>query len=236
MNDNNEVTTIRKFPYSNNFDLYENKDEKMWILSSNGIYVVPADELVANGEISPVYYSGDNGLPCITTANSYSELTEDGDLYIAGTTGIAKVNIEKSFEDVGKIKMSVPYIEGDGVRFYADASGTITIPSNINKITVYEYVYTYSLINPQVSYYLKGLSDNVTTVKRSELNPVDYTNLKGGEYSFVMQLKDEHGKGSNEMSVRIVKEKAFTETIWFYVLMAILLAAVIAVMVRAYIR
>ncbi|MBR5337177.1 MAG: HD domain-containing protein [Lachnospiraceae bacterium] len=236
MDSDDKVTTIAKFPYSNNFDMYENSEGKMWILSSNGIYVVPTDELVANGDISPVFYGADNGLPCIATANSYSELTSSGDLYISGTTGVARVNIEESAEDVGSIKMTVPYVEGDGKRYYADDSGTITLPSKVNKLTVYAYVFTYSLINPQVSYSLKGLSDNVTTVRRSELAPVDYTNLSGGDYYFTMQLRDDHGKGSNEMSIHIVKEKAFHETIWFYVLMILLAVAVIALIVRAYIR
>ena len=73
---------------------------EIWVLSSNGIYVTTADELIENEEINPVFYSRDNGLPCVTTANSYSDLTEDGVLYIAGTTGVAKVNIEEPFEDV----------------------------------------------------------------------------------------------------------------------------------------
>ena len=236
MNDEYKVTTISKFPYSNNFDMYENKDGKMWILSSNGVYVVSADELLANGEISPVFYDADNGLPVITTANSYSELTEEGDLYIAGTTGVAKVNIEKPFEDVARLKMSVPYIEGDGKRYYPDDTGTINLPSDIHKVTVYPYVYTYSLVNPRVSYYLKGLTDIATNLRRNELTPIDYTNLSGGEYTFVMQIQDEHGKSSNEMEVRIVKEKAFTETILFYALVIIAILAVAALAATAYIR
>ena len=80
MDEDLNITTINQFPYSNNFDLYENRNGDMWILSSNGIYVVPVDRLLANGEIDPVYYGMDNGLPCIATSNSYSALSEDGDL------------------------------------------------------------------------------------------------------------------------------------------------------------
>lgn len=174
------ITTIREFPYSNNFDLYENSKGEMWVLSSNGIYVTTTDELLSNGEISTVYYSRDNGLSCIATSNSYSELTKDGDLYIAGSTGVAKVNIEQPFESVDDIKMSVPYVEADGTLIYPDDSGTITIPSNVKKLTIYGYVYNYTLMNPQVTYYLNGFDDTHTTVKRSELVPIDYTNLSGG--------------------------------------------------------
>ena len=100
-----KVTTIQKFPYSNNFDLYENSKGEMWILSSNGVYVVLVDELLANGTLNPVFFGRENGLPCIATANSFSALTDEGDLYIAGTTGVAKVNIENTYDDVNNVKM-----------------------------------------------------------------------------------------------------------------------------------
>ena len=230
------VTTIEKFPYSNNFDLYENKNGEMWVLSSNGIYEIPVEELLANEEISPVFYGKDNGLPCIATGNSYSALTEEGNLYIAGSTGVAKVNIEEPFEDVSELNMAVPYVEADGDFFYADEEGTITVPSSMKKLTIYSFVYTYSLMNPQVTYYLDGFDKKKVTVKRSELVPVDYTNLRGGTYHFIMRLKDSMGRGNKELSVRIVKRKKFYEVLWFNILCLILLALLLVEGVRLYIR
>ncbi len=230
------VTTVQKFPYSNNFDLFENSKGDMWVLSSNGIYVVPAEEMIANGEINPVYYSIANGLPCITTANSYSELTDEGDLYIAGTTGICKVNIEQPFENVDDLKATVPFVEVDGETLYPNADGAFTIPSNTQKLTVYSYVFNYSLSDPQVGYQLEGFEHSGTTVNRSDMVPVDYTNLRGGTYHYVMHLKDSMGRGDREVSVRIVKEKAFYEQVWFYILVGLAAAIVIALLVRAYVR
>ena len=157
MDEDYNITSIKKFPYSNNFDLYENSRGDMWILSSNGIYVISAEELLANGEqLVPVYYGRANGLPCIATANSYSELTNGGDLYISGTNGVAKVNIEKQFQDVTDLKMAVPYVEADGKYIYAQKDGNIIIPAETKKLTIHSFVYNYSLLNPQVTYYLDG--------------------------------------------------------------------------------
>lgn len=217
MDENGKITTIKQFPYSNNFDLYQNSNGDMWILSSNGIYVVPTDELIANEDINPVYYGRDNGLSCIATANSYSDLLPNGDLYIAGTTGVAKVNIETPLEDISNVKMTIPYIEVDGIRTYPDKKGVYTLPSDTKKITVYAYAFNYSLFNPQVSYHLEGFDDETTTVKRSELVPINYTNLKGGNYDFVMQLADSQGNGDNKMSIHIVKQKALHELLWFQI-------------------
>lgn len=231
-----KITTIKKFPYSNNFDLYENSRGDMWILSSNGLYVVPVEQMLANGDIKPVYYGRDNGLSCITTSNSYSELTADGDLYIAGTTGVVKVNIEKPLEDVEDIKLSIPYLESDGEIIYPDDNGVFHVPSDSMKLTVNSFVYNYSLVNPQVTYQLEGFDSSSMTIKRSDLAPIDYTNLNGGSYHFTIRISDSLGNNSNELSVRIVKEKKLYEQMWFRIGVLLLLAALLALAAILYIR
>ena len=221
MTEDYEIVTIKNFPYTNNFDLYENDKGEMWVLSSNGVYVASIDELIANEEINTTYFSMASGLSCVSTANSYSELTEDGDLYIAGSTGVSKVNINKTFGDVENIKLTVPYVEADGKMLYPDESGTITVPSSVKRVTIYGYVFTYSLMNPNVTYYLEGFDKEPKTVKRSDFEPVAYTNLKGKTYNFVMKLDDSMGTGNNEASITIIKKKAFYESILFYVFVAV---------------
>jgi len=217
-----EVVTVKNFPYSNNFDMFENSKGEMWVIASNGIYVAKTDELINNDVINPTYFSIFNGLTSVATANSYSELTENGDLYVAGSTGVSKVNIEIEFADVVDIKMAVPFVNADGVDIYPDESGVITIPPHTKRVTVYGYVYTYSLINPQVTYYLEGFDKDERTVSRKDFEPVTYTNLRGKTYHFVMKLDDALNPGENELSVTIVKQKAFHETLLFYVLAAVI--------------
>ena len=235
LDENLNVTTIEKFPYSNNFDLYQNSDGDLWILSSNGIYVISSDEMVKNEEINPTYYGRDNGLSCIATANSYSDLTESGDLYIAGTTGVAKVNIGKSLEEVNNVKLAVPCVEADGNRIFFDESGKVTIPASTKKLTIYSYAFNYSLVNPDVTYRLEGFDSNDTTVKRSELVPIDYTNLSGGEYKFVMRVGDQ-GSDTEELTMRIVKEKAMYELTWFRIVCAGVGLLFLMIVVMAYNR
>ena len=228
MTEDYKITTIKKFPYSNNFDMYENNAGEMWVLSSNGIYVISVDDLLANEDINPVFFSMDNGLPCITTANSYSALSEDGNLYIAGTTGVASVNINEAMIDVDNIKMSVPYVEADGVMIYPDEQGRLIIPSSVQKVTIYAYVYTYALINPKVTYWLDGFEKDFITVSRKNMEPVVYTNLEGGTYHFMMILQDALGRGDKKLDVMIVKEKNFFEQSWFRLFLVIAVIALIA--------
>ena len=202
-----QVTTIREFPYPNNYDLYENSKEDVWILSSNGIYVISAEELLANGTMEPVFYGFQSGLPYVATANSYSELTAGGDLYISATSGVVKVNIEKPFEDISMLKIAVPYVDADGKRLFPDESGRFNLPGNVRKLTIYPYVFNYSMIDPQISYRLEGFDTTDATVSRSKLTPIDYTNLKIGAFHFVMRVKDPVGHSEQMVSFSIIKGK-----------------------------
>ena len=228
--------TINKFPYSNNFDLYENSRGEMWVLSSNGLYAVSADELIANGDIHPVHYGMANGLACITTANSYSELDAEGNLYIAGNSGVVRVNIEKSFENILDLKAAVPFVEADGQRVYPDENGVFNLDDKTRKLTIYFHVFNYSLTDPQVSFMLEGFDKAETTLKRSDIVPIDYTNLKGGEYRFIMRISDSMGRESRELGVTIVKQKAIYEFAFFYVIVGLWVAGMLAFAIRAYIR
>ncbi|SEQ28511.1 energy-coupling factor transport system substrate-specific component [Lachnospiraceae bacterium NE2001] len=233
---NDTITTVKKFPYSNNFDLYENTYGEMWIFSSNGIYVVPVDDLIANGDIDPVYYGRENGLPCVTTANSYSDIGESGVLYVSGVTGVFKVNIDEHFEDVSEIKMAVPFVEADGEIIYPDKNNNFNIKPEVKRVTIYPYVYTYSMINPQVTYSLEGFDTEAKTVKRTELEPIDYTNLIGGTYTFEMSIKTALGDGNKSLKITIEKEKAVYEKFWFKALLSFLLFAIIVAIFALYVR
>ncbi len=230
------ITTLNNFPFSNNFDLYENSKGELWILSGNGIYVLPGDELLANEEMDPVHYSIGNGLSSIATANSYSELTENGDLYIAGNSGVVKVNIENSVESVNDLKAAVPFIEADGVRVDPDENGDFRIAAGVQKLTIYSYVFNYSLIDPMVSYHLEGFDQQSTTVNRSELVPADYTNLRGGTYTFVMEMKDPMTNEVKTVSTKIEKEMAYYERAWFNILMLLLLVTLVVSLISVYFR
>ena len=231
-----EINTIKNFPYSNNFDFYENSMGEMWILSSNGIYVATADELLANEEINPVFYGIDNGLPLIATSNSYSFVTDEGVLYIAGTTGVAKVNIEVPFENVDKIKISVPYLDVDGVKVYPDDEGVFNVPNNAKKVTIYPFICSYTLMNPKISYYLEGFDMEQKVIKRSELTSIDYTNLKGGYYTFKLTISDSMGHSSNDFKIAIVKHRAVYEMLWFYLLLFVLFVIGMATAVMYYVN
>ena len=222
MTEDYELHTVDTFPYSNNFDLYKNNRGEMWVLSSDGIYVLPVDALLNNNAGKYVHYSIANGMPCVSTSNSYCELTQDGYLYLSGNRGVVKINIDSPFDNVDNLKAAVPFMDADGERIYPDENGVFNLSADVQKLTIYGYVFNYSLTDPVVSYYLDGFDRESVTVQRSELGPVIYTNLPGGSYQFVMEIKNAMGEGSRTVSVSVIKAKRFYEHVWFYVFCGVL--------------
>lgn len=236
MTEDYKVKTISKFPYPDNLDMFKNSKGDMWILSSDGIYIAPAKDLMANKATDPVHYGIANGIPCIATSNPYNYLAENGDLYISGRSGVVKVNIEESLEDIEDIKMAVPYVKADSKVIYPDERGYLRIPASTKKLAVYAYVFNNSLTDPTVSFMLRGFERKPSTVKRSELGPIYYTNLQGGTYRFDMEIMDALGRSSKTMTATIMKAKAFYEQAWFFVLVMAAFVISALALLQLYVR
>ena len=234
--DGGEVVTVSKFPYSNNFDIYFNNMDEMWVLSGNGIYVANRDDLLNNEDIKYFLYDGRSGLPCIATANSYSHQLDDGTLYISGSTGVASVNInDDSIENI-RLKMAVPYVSADD-NYYPVVDGKVTIPAETKRLNIYAYTFTYSLANPYISYYLDGFDSEPIYMTRDKLADISYTNLDGGEYTFHLSQVDlTSDKTVDTIDVKIIKEKAIYEKTWFRVAVILGVIACIAGVVAMYFR
>ena len=236
MDQDYNITDLNNFPYSNNFDIYWNSRGEMWIMSSNGIHVISAEELLKNEDVNPILYDWRKGLPHVATSNSYSELTPSGTLYIAGNDGVTQVDIETPFNSVTALKAAVPYIEADGVVIYPDEKGNFRIKADVKKVVIHDYVFTYSMTNPQVTFWLEGFDQTKTTVERANLKSVAYTNLHGKTYTFHMTIQDSSGVGTKEISVTIIKNKMFYEYGWFIALMVVVGILLVAFVVWMIVR
>ena len=235
MNNKYEINTVRNFPCFNNFDVYENSKQELWVLSSDGIYIAKIDDILSDDDhISTVHYRLSDGLPYITTANSYSELTEEGNLYICGTSGVAKVNIESFYDNTNELKLAIPYVKADEQTIYPDSDGRFNIPASTKKLTIYGYVFNYSLTEPMVEYQLKGFDLEKNRITPYNTFPVYYTNLSGGDYNFTVDLKFWNEEETISLSVEIIKEKAFFEQPMFYVTSTIALIGIIFGLVGLY--
>ena len=230
------ITTLNNFPYASNFDMQLDDLGGVWILSSNGIYFVNGDQLMEDQDLVYSFYDIYSGLPDIATSNSRNYLSPDGILYIASGSGVSSININTARNGKNSAQLVVPFVEIDGQEVYVRVGDTITLPANCKRVTIHGYAMTYQH-NPQVSYYLEGFDDEPTTVSRHQMEPISYTNLHSGEYTFHMAILDiMTGEYVNAISVKIVKEKAFYERAWFWVAVAAAVTLAVFLAVHIYTR
>ena len=224
---------VDEFPYTNNFDICLNENGKVWVMSSNGIYVTDADDLLKDGKINYDHYDSATGLNCVATANSRSYLDENGTLYIAGSTGVSSVNTMDMTVHNEWIRPVVPYVKADN-RMLMIREGTVEIPKDTKRLTIYAFYPMFSLDDPKVSYKLRGFDDVATTTTRLQLAPVTYTNLSGGEYIFTMAAGENlDAKDSNIYAIKIIKEKYIYENVVFKALTIILVILIIILIIDA---
>lgn len=88
-----KVTILDQFPYSNNYDLICNSDGTCWILSSAGIYVANAKDLVKceDGISVNQFQTGISGF----FSRKFMDRKRNDDLYLCCDTGVVKVNMAK---------------------------------------------------------------------------------------------------------------------------------------------
>lgn len=233
-----KITTVTNFPYSNNFDIVFGQGEDMWVLSSGGIYEVNAASMMADENIKYTLYDAECGLPYVTTANSRNYVSEDGELYISGTTGVSKVNIYENIGDDTDARLVIPYIEADDERIFITPDTTsVEIGAHTRRLVIHGYALTYTLSNPTVGYMLTGFDDEEMFTTRRDMAAVTYTNLDGGTYEYRMRTIDTAtDETTGEYSITIIKKKALYEHPWFWVAVALVTAFLIIIIVRFYIK
>ena len=230
------IDTVNNFPYSNNFDMHFKEDGTIWILSSNGIYVVNGTDLMKDDTLEYSFYDSKTGLPYVTTANSRNYLDEDGTLYISCSSGVCSVNINENDNISNEIKLGIPMIDIDGKKIYVGDNTSVTIPANTKRLTVYGYALTYSIKNPSISCYLKGFDDEPVIKPQYETEPQTYTNLDAGTYTYRFAIVNPlTGEEQKCIELTIIKQAAFYETIWFYLFLFAIVAILMALFIMGFI-
>ena len=208
-----KITNVSSFPYNNNFDLFPDDSGNMWILSSTGVFCVNADDML-NDDIRDIrLYDYSMGLPAAPTANCFSDIDENGMLYIADRAGVCSVNINRFHEEQpNEIRTGIRSIECNNEEIEPDESGVYTIPAVKGRITITPAILDYSMTNPLINVFLDGAEDTGITVEQKELTALEYTDLKYGNYTLHIQVLDKTSKEAfQDATFRIVKKPMFFE-------------------------
>lgn len=218
------VKSVSSFPYNNNYDLYLNDKDQMWVLASCGIYTANVDDLLSDSVSDYKLYTVANGLPSSVTSNSYSALDENGNLYLSCREGVSCVNINHYLEQKIQIKTGLNSVYCGNKKILPTENGTYIIPASDERIKITASVMDYSMTNPPVRVYLEGAKDEGITVNCNELSSLEYTNLSYGYYTFHIQVLSQNKKDILlDNTVSIIKRFRLTELMEFKFVIIVLL-------------
>ena len=213
--------------------ILEDDQGRLWMNSNRGIFWVNKTELTAfaKGDISSIYsfyYSELDGLPGregnggVQTAGFKSK---NGELWFPMQGGVVRIDparvkiyplkvlIEKvtasdSTWHVGNVKEKVLPLGERDLQFGFAALDFSTSPANI-----------------RYRYKLEG--ENEAWVEAGNRKEAIYNNLAPGTYSFKVMANNGGGWSDNQSTLQITLPYRFYETIWFKVLVVVLIALII---------
>ncbi len=231
------ITEVTSFPYKNNYDIIFDEDDDIWVISSAGIYMVNADEMVNDNVTDYRLYTLANGLTGTPTSNSHSDLDKDGNLYLSGRLGVCKVNIKHFFEEEMSVKAKVRSVYIGDKKILPDAQGRYNLPSGSGRVKITVSVLDYSLTDPPVKIYMEGNEEDEFMTPRSKLQDIEYTGMSSGNHELHIQVLDHTKKNVVlEETVNIYKKARFYDLWIVRILTTILIAFFAGLMVWRFMK
>ncbi len=184
------IRQITSFPYNSNYDMYFDDNDNIWVISSYGLYVVKADDMLRDAVSDYRLFTISSGLPTTPTSNSYSELDDEGNLYFSGRTGVGMVNIDHLYDYASQVRVYIGSVMFNNDEILPDENGLYIIPAGVGRIQISPDILDYSMTDPYVHMYLDGAGDDGITTSRSRLTGLEYTGLKYGNYNLHIDILD----------------------------------------------
>ena len=225
------ITKVNTFPYNNNFDVIENNKHELWFLSSDGLYVMNADDVLNNNIQNYKHYDVSNGLNSTPILYSYSG-AKGSILYIAGNAGVTAVDINNFNDFTTDVSVSVRSIICDKEEIFPNENGVYEIPAKTIRIQIMPAVLDYTLSDPTVKMYLDDDIKNGIITEQSRLTSLEFTNLKYGSHTLHIQIIDNNtGRTLKNKTFNLYKKPTFFERTAVRILIAILVLLAISVIV-----
>lgn len=221
------VRNLSNFPYYNNYDIWQNDNDELYVLGSAGIYIVDRAKLLSGAVLDYEVIDSRKGLTGSLVANSWNR-REDDWLYVSCSDGIYGVNMSDQGPEKGDVRMIISDIQLDNEEFEMNSGEPFMVESSVNRMEITPEVINYTIDNLDIQYYMEGFDTQKFVTKQSELKSIVYTNLPAGEYTFHLAvLNEKDGSVQNESTYTFVKDKKIYDHWWFkFYLIAILLLAV----------
>ncbi len=218
MNPDETVRTLDNFPYYNNYDIWIQGTDNLYVLSSAGIYVTDRAELLSGKEdLRYDLLDSRRGLNSSLTANAWTWYSrETGELYLACDTGVFVLNTGKTSSGSKVYRMSVPYARMDGIYHRVDRNSPINVSRGVSRLELNPEIINYTIQDPYVGYMLEEFDSEWTITPQNNLGTIAYTNLPAGNYTFHLAVFDNNRENIlAERTYPVVKEKELYDSPWF---------------------
>ena len=190
------------------FDLYL-KDGKLWILQNAGILSFDRAALLAGENELPTQYSFALGLPGSINANTWNYMGEDGNLYVSTRNGVCIFNFLEVSGSLPKGIISNVSVDGTDIA----NPDELHLETSVSRLTFDFAALSFTDTTPiGISYWLEGFDEGETTILGEKKGSISYTNLKGGEYTFHLDIFNPGNPDErNDYTLPIVKTKTLFE-------------------------
>ncbi len=206
-----EVSRLSSFPYSNNYDIYDNGNGLLFVTGSAGIYVVKKDELLYGKVLYHEQLNYKNGLRQSLTANAWNYVDNDDIWYICSNVGVTKLDLKQYQQGVRSFRLITNTMKIDNVTHMVDRSEDIVLSAEDAVLELNPEIINYTSEDPIVRYYMEGYDKKPVDVRQSLLREVEYKGLPSGTYKFHLAVLDKYNNVAEEQVYTIVRQQEFYE-------------------------
>ncbi|OFX61114.1 MAG: hypothetical protein A2046_08320 [Bacteroidetes bacterium GWA2_30_7] len=225
------ITTKRGLLAINAFQIIEDHNEFFWISSVEGIFSIPKSELNKIADLHEkidyikLYNNDDelDGNQC--TANARNSIDKNGNIWFATYNGLLMINPDSiPFNSVPPIN-KIEYLKVDNS--IVPLSENIILKAGTQRVEIkFTGLSFTSPKNVKLKYMLEGFDS--TWINAGGRREAFYTNLKPGKYEFKVISSNNDGIWNhNEAKLKFQQIAFFYQTIWFYIILIIILIGLI---------
>lgn len=195
------IRRLENFPYTNNYDVYINDDNRAFISSSAGIYVVDEDDLL-NDSTNYKYtlLNKKRGFTTTLTANSWNDIYGNK-LLLCCSEGIMALDMDsyEEFDTHYQIVLQSVCKDDEIIEY---TNGIYNIPAGGGQVQITPAILNYTASNPYVSVQLEGIDSKPRYFRQNEIETIYYASIPFGDYNLKVCVLDDSGTIVN-------KEKTF---------------------------
>ncbi len=202
----------------------------IWLSSNIGLIRIRKRDFEAidtgkKSTLFPSVYGTAEGMMTTECNNGFPSCTKtkDGRLWFPTIKGVVMVDPYAFGLNVKDIPLLIERVKVDGIYFNPDS--VITADPGKGYLEFYFAALSFKALEKMNYHYmLKGFDKKwIDGGKRRE---AFYTNIPPGKYTFIVKAFDNDGN-TKEVSVQFEMKPHFYQTVWFYIVVILLLAAII---------